>query len=235
MKYCTQCYSVQCDAVHHLESYVSELGTGQGRDLTAPSHKVAPCALQCTAVHCTESYIEATLNTLHWTLQLHNTHCKPKKSEDCVNPTTRTAMHLQMHCTFYCTAVPAVPASTVHFALPCSAMDILHPHIYQCTFLHSDDCTDPLPPSRLALTLPGPGALYPSLCRGLNSNVALQSTVLQAPIFQLCNTLLDLLGILEVHSAFLYPFQCCISAALQPWLESSLCVSCSALSRCVCH
>ena len=134
----------------------------------------------------------------------------------------------------------AVPASTahLHFALPCSAiMDILHPHItpfisaLSCTVMialtHSPSRCTVHPPSRLALTLPGPGALYPSLCRGLNSNVALQSTVLQAPIFQLCNTLLDLLGILEVHSVFLYPFQCCISAALQPWLESSLRVSCS--------
>ena len=138
-------------------------------------------------------------------------------------------MHKHCSACIYCPSAlcTAMLCNYGHFAST-------HYTIYQCAFLHSDDCTDPLPlalhgapPSRLALTLPGPGALYPSLCRGLNSNVALQSTVLQAPIFQLCNTLLDLLGILEVHSAFLYPFQCCISAALQPWLESSLRVSCS--------
>ena len=63
--------TTQCSKVHHLESYVSGLGRERGRDLTASSHKVAPCAPLCT--------LSATIHTAaHCTLlhtAAHNSFC----------------------------------------------------------------------------------------------------------------------------------------------------------------
>ena len=80
--------TVQCYSVHHLESYVSELGTGQGRDLTASSHKVAPCALHCT--------LQCTLDTAQ-----HSTYCKPHTGD----PTMLTAAPKCRYCIAQCTAL----------------------------------------------------------------------------------------------------------------------------------
>ena len=138
---------------------------------------LVPCSVQCT-----ESYTEATLNTLHWTLQLHNTHCKPKKSEHCANPTTQTAMHLQMHRTSHYTMHPALQCLHPLYTLHCHALQLWTFCIH--TFISALSCT-----AMIALThSPLPALLRhyqgPGLCTLHFVEVSIQmwqATIYSAP------------------------------------------------------
>ena len=112
------CCAVQCNSVHvhctvhHLESYVSELGTGLGRDLTASSHKVAPCALHCS-LHCIlSSTYSAVHGTLHYIL-------------DTANPTRDTAnqsLNLNSANPSPSTALQPQNADTASYTASCTAL-----------------------------------------------------------------------------------------------------------------